>query len=234
MERHAKLQDCGVFLKGKEYENLFTIDFICHGVPSPGVFRWYLSEEIKMIAHKGNQKNSVLLSSIPSISERDSLFKKSEWKIKAISFRDKKKGWKKYSFALDLSKVTTAGEKNTVSLSYTLNKSAYLRGFLSNSFLRPSCYFCAFRQLKSGSDITLGDYWNIDTLMPNYDDDKGVSAVVVNTEKGVSVFNIIEVEKHIVPYEDLCKKILHCYVLLRCLQTVPLFLQIVEYLIMAE
>ena len=31
----------------KEYNNLITVDFVCHGVPSPGVFRWYMKEELK-------------------------------------------------------------------------------------------------------------------------------------------------------------------------------------------
>lgn len=47
----------------KDYDNLLAVDFICHGVPSPGVFRTYLQEEIdKESAHKGGRKNSVLLS----------------------------------------------------------------------------------------------------------------------------------------------------------------------------
>lgn len=31
----------------KEYENLITIDFVCHGVPSPGIFRATLEDEEK-------------------------------------------------------------------------------------------------------------------------------------------------------------------------------------------
>lgn len=31
---------------GKQYDNLFCVDIVCHGVPSPGVFRKYLEEEI--------------------------------------------------------------------------------------------------------------------------------------------------------------------------------------------
>ena len=44
----------------KEYDNLLAVDFICHGVPSPGVFRTYLQEEInETFARKGDGKNSV-------------------------------------------------------------------------------------------------------------------------------------------------------------------------------
>ena len=50
----------------KDYNNLLAVDFICHGVPSPGVFRTYLQEEIdKKSARKGGGKNTVLLSVSP-------------------------------------------------------------------------------------------------------------------------------------------------------------------------
>lgn len=39
----CQIKALNLFL-GKKYDNLTTIDFICHGVPSPGVFRRYLSE----------------------------------------------------------------------------------------------------------------------------------------------------------------------------------------------
>lgn len=46
----------------KDYDNLLAVDFICHGVPSPGVFRTYLQEEInREAARQGSGKNSVLL-----------------------------------------------------------------------------------------------------------------------------------------------------------------------------
>lgn len=169
----------------KDYDNLITVDFICHGVPSPGVFRTYLQEEIdKKSARKGGGKNTVLHPCIPLITESDGLDCKG-LEIESIAFRDKRNGWKKYGFALGLSKATAAGEKNSVSLSYTsLNKNSFLRGFLSDVFLRPSCYSCPVKKLKSKSDITLGDFWGIESLMPEIDDDKGLSAIVVNTERG--------------------------------------------------
>lgn len=50
----------------KEYDNLLAVDFICHGVPSPGVFRTYLQEEInRSFARQGDGKNTVLLSPSP-------------------------------------------------------------------------------------------------------------------------------------------------------------------------
>ncbi|WP_455614565.1 Coenzyme F420 hydrogenase/dehydrogenase, beta subunit C-terminal domain [Bacteroides congonensis] len=169
---------------GKDYDNLLLVDFICHGVPSPGVFRTFLRDEIDKYARKGVGKNSVLLPCIPLVSERDGIdFKGLD--VKSISFRDKRNGWKKFSFVLVFSKVSAAGDKNSVLLSYTpLHENLYLRGFLKDLYLRPTCHFCPAKHLSSGSDITLGDYWGIASTMPELDDDKGISAVTVNTEKG--------------------------------------------------
>lgn len=152
----------------KEYDNLLTVDFVCHGVPSPGVWREYLKEEI---ARQCDGKNTVL--SHPVLNGRDA-------RIESISFRNKSLGWKKYSFALTFSVSDGHGEKNSVLLSEPLNKNIFLRGFLADLYLRPSCYACPSKSFKSGSDITIGDFWGVQHVMPEIDDDKGVSVVMVN------------------------------------------------------
>lgn len=160
----------------KEYENLLLVDFICHGVPSPGVWRKYLKQVIALTCDKNTVSSHLKLL----LSERNAL-------VEGISFRDKRLGWQKYSFSLTLSTTDESGNKNTVSLSESLNENLFMRGFLANLYLRPSCYACPANKGKSGSDITLGDYWGISSLMPDYDDDKGISAISVNTEKGKAV-----------------------------------------------
>ena len=131
----------------KEYDNLFTVDFVCHGVPSPGVFRWYMREE---------------LSLYPGYSVKD------------ICFRDKREGWKKFSFSIDLAK---ADSKEFVTLSQTLYEHPFLTGFLNNYYLRPSCHRCPAKQFKSGANITLADYWGYTQSDKIKDDDKGVAYV---------------------------------------------------------
>ena len=195
----------------KDYENLLAIDIICHGAPSPGVFRWYLSEEIAQEAARQSGEKIQFRSSlpIPSIAKADVLAREQGFEIEDIRFRDKRVGWKKFSFVLSLkplSKVTTAGEKNSVSLSYTLHENAFMKGFLRNIYLRPSCYACPAKGGKSGSDITLADYWGIQHLMPEFDDDRGVSALTINTEKGQKAMQTIGAEIYSAPYEDLCIK----------------------------
>ena len=66
-----------------------------------------------------------------------------------------------------------------------------MKGFLKNIYLRPSCYSCKFKCGKSGCDIALGDFWGVKKHYPEIYDENGVSAIIVNTERGLSLFNII-------------------------------------------
>ena len=152
----------------KEYENLLTVDFICHGVPSPGVWRQYLKETVARMC----DKNSVSTDPISMENAR----------VESISFRDKSHGWKKFSFALTLSATSRSGVKNTVSLSEVFPQNTFMKGFLSDLYLRPSCYACAAKCGKSGSDITIGDLWGAPSIIGNNDDDRGTSLVIINKE----------------------------------------------------
>ena len=109
----------------KEYDNLLTVDFVCHGVPSPKVWRRYLTETV---AHMCD-KNSV--SSDPISKENAH--------IESISFRNKCSGWKKFSFALTLSATTRSGAKNTVSLVDVFSKNTFMKGFFQYPFCSRSC-----------------------------------------------------------------------------------------------
>lgn len=163
----------------KDYENLLAVDFVCHGVPSPLAWKKYLDETIA----RQCEKNTVLFHSNPLISERGSITDIRERKIDAVSFRNKNLGWKKYSFALTFSEVTTDGEKNTVLLSTIFPENAYMQAFLANFSLRPSCYHCPAKGGKSGSDLTIGDFWGIEKIAPELDDDKGCSLIIAHTDK---------------------------------------------------
>ncbi len=186
----------------KDYSNLLTVDFICHGVPSPGVFRQYLEEEKIKVARKG-RKNTVSFSSkSTSVPERDML-KCNEVEIEHISFRDKTAGWKKYSFVLVLTKVTAASEKIQFRSRKSLRINPFLRGFLKDLYLRPSCHECPTKQMKSGSDITLADFWGVTQLMPRLDDDKGFSVFTINTDKGAALMETVSLKRYPITYEQL-------------------------------
>lgn len=166
-----------------DFENLLTVDFICHGVPSPGVFRWYLKEELFNYTICQNRKKTVLRSTVNSTSKEE-VFASKKISIKDIRFRDKREGWKKYSFFLHFAETSADGKQNTVSFSTIAAQNSYMKGFLNNLYLRPSCYSCPAKSLSSSSDLTIADYWRVERIHPILDDDMGVSAVIVNTERG--------------------------------------------------
>lgn len=175
------------FLRNKEYPNLLAVDFLCHGVPSPGVWRRYLAEtyggydakaQCRRQATAG--KNSVLLSSLNAKSP-----------IGDIKFRDKtESGWKKFRFVVR-QKSASKADQNTVLSSDIHYDNPFMRGFLSDIYLRPSCYECKCKNGVNHSDLTIADFWGINKVSPNFDDDLGIGLVLVNSEKGKKHFHKI-------------------------------------------
>ena len=133
---------------GKEYENLYTVDVLCHGVPSPKLWQKYIDYQEKMY-------NS---------------------KVEKIIFRHKKYGWKSYQIFL--------GFSNKISYEKKYYEDIFMKLFLKDICLRPSCHSCRFKELDRASDITLGDCWGINKIMPEMDDDKGTSIVLIHSRNG--------------------------------------------------
>ena len=157
----------------KDYPNLITVDFICHGVPSPLIWKLYLQETLQTYNKKAKETAT----------------------IKSINFRDKCEGWKDFHFTINLN--------NGRALSYQPWNNLYMRAFLCNLILRPSCYHCPSKSGKSGSDITIADFWQVENLLPNYNDNQGVNAVLINTTKGKELFSKLSCVKEIVNYKDI-------------------------------
>lgn len=138
---------------GKRFPNLTTIDFICHGVPSPKIWQDYLKEAV------GGKKT------------------KNSATISDINFRDKSEGWIKFHFIINTVSNTRADGNNTLVNEYIWDND-YMLAFLNDYINRPSCHECHFRNGKSGADYTIADYWGIDKLYPDFFDDKGVSLLL--------------------------------------------------------
>lgn len=139
-----------LFLR-KEYDNLLTVDVICHGVPSPKVWKRYLRE----------------------ITSADGL------QVTNISFRNKQKGWHNYFLSVK------SGERELSNI--PAYSGVYSHLFLTDLMLRPSCYSCPAKSGKSCSDITLGDFWGIENVLPELDDDKGCSVALLYNPKAKSL-----------------------------------------------
>jgi coenzyme F420-reducing hydrogenase beta subunit len=102
-------------------------------------------------------------------------------KTQRIAFRRKNFGWKRYSVSLSFD--------NDTEYHRVLNEDAFMIGFLSNTYLRPSCHACRFSRLPRVADISLGDFWGVGTHHPEWDDDLGTSLVIVQTKKGQKTFD---------------------------------------------
>ena len=161
----------------KDYDNLLAVDVICHGVPSPMVWQRYL-DEMRM---KGD--------------------------ITDISFRDKSNSWNRYDFRLRYTSPVTGANGSSCEKEFKqlFAENTYMRGFLADLFLRPSCHSCPAKGPKGVSDITLGDYWGVEHEHPDWDDDKGSSVVIVHTEKGTAFVSNIDMVHSLTKLEVVCK-----------------------------
>lgn len=70
--------------------------------------------------------------------------------------------------------------------------------FLQNLCLRPSCYACSFKKENRESDMTLADFWGCGNICPDLDDDKGLSMILIHSEKGKGIFDSIK-SKYVLP-----------------------------------
>lgn len=131
---------------GNNCSNLYLVDVVCHGVPSPAVWTRYLSSRFM------------------------------DSKITSISFRRKDRGWKNYALSI--------GYENGTEYFGTNSEDAFLRAFLNDLCNRSSCHACRWRGLRSGSDLTIADCWGVERFMPEMYDERGVSLLLVNSERG--------------------------------------------------
>lgn len=140
------------FLK-RPYENLYTVDLVCHGVPSPQLW-----EEYKAYVER-----------------------RKEIKIKEIRFREKTISWIFF-------RMFIKGEDGKT-YEGTYFKDRWLRVFLSDYYLRDSCYNCHYCSTLRVSDFTIADWWGYKgrKKADRGFRKKGVSLVLVNTPRGESL-----------------------------------------------
>ena len=127
----------------KDNDNLYTVDLICHGTPSPQLLDMYLKE-------KGITMDE----------------------LKNIRFRNKT------IFGLS---------SNEVRISPPRVQDCYTFAFLSSLDYTENCYSCKYACTERVSDITIGDSWGSE--LAEYEQQKGVSLLLCQTEKGIELVN---------------------------------------------
>lgn len=114
-----------------------------------------------------------------------SLEKKYKSKVKKIKFKNKTYGWHNFSTKIDF-----VNGKTYIGGRYI---DSYMVGYLKYSaFIRPSCYECKFKELPRVSDITLADFWGIEKIDKNLDNDTGTSLILLNSPKGKELFEKVK------------------------------------------
>lgn len=127
---------------------LLLVEIVCHGAPRPEYWKRYLAELCQ-------QQDKTIAD------------------ITSVNFRDKRTGWKNYSFTICFRDGTIFTQSHDDNL--------YMRAFLQNFTLREACFRCPFKQPEgSRANITLGDLWGISQLAPEIDNDLGTTLVIIS------------------------------------------------------
>lgn len=98
----------------------------------------------------------------------------------SINLRSKTTGWPSYSVQFEYE-----NGKHYSSLNF---EDPYLRCFVGDLCLRPSCYNCYFKGISRSCDFTLGDYWGVWSQLPEYNDGKGTSLLLIHSQKARSLW----------------------------------------------
>lgn len=113
---------------------------------------------------------------------------KSKLKLINYQFRDNE-GWGGCEICNFTNQTGTLNK--TVKLP-TYELSPYLYSFMYAFTYRYSCYECPFSKIPRQGDITLGDFWGIQKIFPKMDYSKGISSIVINTSKGLKIWDVIK------------------------------------------
>ena len=138
-------------------KTLLTIDFFCHGVPSPKIWKEYIS------------------------------YYEKKKKVKLIDYRwrCKEYGWGEVARGANHLNSAIYGLDNKKKIDRSILARKWRHIFFSNIVLRKCCYECKYCTINKPADITMGDFWKLNTVLPSFNDNKGTSLVIIHKEKNI-------------------------------------------------
>lgn len=185
------------FLKRDYGDQLLKVDIVCHGVPSPGIWKVYRESLFYRLRMNQNLTTNFIQNEENPI-------------VTGINFRDKKLGWEKYGFSIcgiikncdkyALNKYMEKSAEEKELFFETHSQNVYMQGFLKDLYLRPSCYCCPSKSGKSHSDISLADFWGIRRVIPKFYSENGVSLLIVYSTTGLKALDSIALDKVEIDY----------------------------------
>lgn len=188
-----------IFKRVKQYLDLGKEILFCGTPCEVGGLRQFLNKEYEKLITCDIICGCV---SSPEVYKKYIEFLNDKYQSNAISvnFKDKRAGWRGKAIAV---KFADGQEYYN-----SILEDDYCVSFHSRYNIRPSCFNCKYRNLKRGSDFTLGDFWGIEKYDKTLDDNLGTSFVLVNTAKANNILNSLNISIHPmnIDYEEYCEK----------------------------
>ena len=104
--------------------------------------------------------------------------------MRSIRFRDKTLGYQ-------YSTMELIDKKDNIYRG-GIESQPWLRMFFSGMIIRPSCTDCRFRSQYRNSDYTIWDCFNVHSIDKSFDENLGVTRVLIHTKKGRDIFDKIK------------------------------------------
>lgn len=111
-----------------------------------------------------------------------------------VNMRSKKTGWSNYNYCFEY-------EFPDHSVFVHNSEELYMRGYLCNLYTKPACAICKNKTIEHDSDISLGDFWGVNSIHCGMDDNNGCSAVIIHTHKGLQYFTEL-MEKNRIEFRE--------------------------------
>lgn len=115
------------------------------------------------------------------------LGKKEKGTVNSFVFRSKDK----HDWSLTYKALINKGKKLKLKEEIA-SLSPYYNHFLKGYDYRESCYSCRYACSERAGDITLGDFWGIDRIAPDFFNIDGVSIVLINSNAGLDIWNYVK------------------------------------------
>lgn len=113
--------------------------------------------------------------------------------LRTVDLRSKATGWSRYGYTVKMT------YENGKEYAVPQGQDFFMQGFVKNLYLRDSCARCGFKGTARCSDLTLGDFWGIWDLKPEFDDDRGTSLLAVHSAGGQRAWERIQHQFEAVP-----------------------------------
>lgn len=106
-------------------------------------------------------------------------------KVSRIWFKNKELGWNRFSTRVDFVNGRTYRKDRATD--------GFMRGYIVHPlYIREGCTRCRFKGMPHRSDITLGDFWGVEKVIPEIDSRDGVSVIFANSPQGCELVEAAE------------------------------------------